>query len=168
MIRRLAADQRGVATLEFALWACCIFLVLLAGLDFGIWRVYQLRLDAAVEQGALMAFNGRDTLDQPAAGTIAGYVRAAARLPGEPVTVSASCNGSACERPDASRSCACLSTTNGANHYAPAACGSPCADGATAGYYLTLDASYPYRPAVLPQGVLAGQAITRSATIRLQ
>ncbi|WP_374650638.1 TadE/TadG family type IV pilus assembly protein [Rhizorhabdus sp.] len=55
----LAGDQRGMATIEFALLSVLFFFVMTAGLDVAMWYHQRLRLDSAVEQGAMIAFNGR-------------------------------------------------------------------------------------------------------------
>lgn len=170
-LRRLADDRRGVAALEFALWSTCFFLTALGGLDFALWRTYQLRLHVAVEQGAMMAFNARDAAGAATATSIRAYVQAAARLPGA-VQVNVTCNGGAdlacAAKGDTARTCACISTANGVTSYAPASCGSPCAHSAPAGYYLTIRASYPYRPVVLPRNAVFGGTMADSATIPLQ
>lgn len=169
LARRLRRDRRGAATIEFALWGSFVFIGMLTALDFGLWQSYQLRLSSAVEQGSILAFNGRGTLDQAAAGQIGRYVSATAHLPlPGAVTVTTGCNGGTDNCVATSRTCACIATAGTTNSYAAASCGEPCPGGSTAGYYLTIRASYPYHAVVLPDAWLDGRDMIDSAVVRLQ
>src|SRR3546814_4681003 len=83
-IKRLKSDDKGSATIEFAVFASMFFMVMMVALDFGMYLTYQLRLNAAVEQGSMLAFNNRNAID---AQQIDNYVAAASRLPGGTVPV---------------------------------------------------------------------------------
>jgi len=72
---RLAREERGMATVEFALLSVLFFFVMTAGLDIGMWYQQRLRVDSAVEQGSMIAFASRASVDQSA---VATYVAAAA------------------------------------------------------------------------------------------
>lgn len=166
MIRRLHAllrEQRGVATIEFALLTLCFFVVMLLALDFGTYFVQRSQIGSAVSAASLSAFGTRSNIpftDLPA------YVQKAARMP--ELQVSVRCNDSAtCA--NSSRSCACLTKTGsfiGAS--CGASCGSGTSAGSTAGYYLRISATTPYRAMVLPKGMLNGTSITQSVTVRVE
>lgn len=164
MIRRLLSctrDERGVATIEFALLSVLFFFVMTAGLDLGMWYQQRLRLDGAVEQGSMIAFNSRTSVD---ASAIQTYVGAAAKLAATP-TVTITCNGGTCV--NSSRTCACISGT--APTYTTAACNSTCADGSLSGYYMRINAVATSNPMLVPAAMLGGAMTqTRTAMVRLQ
>src|SRR3546814_3666456 len=110
----------------FAVFSSMFFMVMMVALDFGMYLTYQLRLNAAVEQGSMLAFNNRNAID---AQQIDNYVAAASRLPGGTVTVDVECNGSS-SCTNTSRQCACLSA-DGQSFAAAASCGAVCPSGAT-------------------------------------
>lgn len=168
MIRRhlhqLAREQRGVATIEFALLSVLFFFVMTAGLDLGMWYQQRLRLDSAVEQGSMIAFSQRTTVDAAAATTIDTYVRAAAKLSSTP-TVTITCNGGTCV--NSGRTCACISGATPT--YTTAACNSTCADGSLAGYYMKINAVATSNTMLVPAAMLGGSMVqTRAALVRLQ
>jgi Flp pilus assembly protein TadG len=171
LLSRLRREVRGVATIEFAIWSSLFFASMLVAMDFALWRTQQLRLGSAIEQGGVLAFTNRATLDNTIAQSIRTYVQTAATVTGGATpTVTVTCNGvSPCPAP-ASRTCACLSTSaTGVNSFGAAAtCGSSCAGGSTAGYYLQLRVSRPYQSAILPHAMLAGRAMVESVVVRLQ
>jgi len=158
---RLARDERGVATIELALLSVLFFFVMTAGLDLGMWYQQRLRLDSAVEQGSMIAFNSRASVDAPA---ITTYVRDAAKLSASP-TVTITCNGATCV--NSSRSCACISGSTPI--YTAAACNSVCADGSLSGYYMRINAVATANTMLVPAAMLGGQMTqTRNAVVRLQ
>lgn len=160
-LRRLAREQRGVATIEFALLSVLFFFVMTAGLDIGMWYQQRLRLDSAVEQGGMIAFNQRAAVDAPA---IATYVGAAAKLSSAP-TVTITCNGATCV--NTGRTCACISGS--APTYTAAACNATCADGSLAGYYMKINAVATSNTMLVPAAMLGGSMTqTRNALVRLQ
>ncbi|KKC24012.1 TadE/TadG family type IV pilus assembly protein [Sphingomonas sp. SRS2] len=161
---RLAREQRGVATIEFALLSVLFFFVMTAGLDLGMWYQQRLRLDSAVEQGGIIAFSQRSSLDAAAAATITTYVGAAAKLSTAP-TVTITCNGGTCV--NASRTCACISGSGPT--YTPAACNATCADGSLAGYYMKINAVATSNTMLVPAAMLGGNMVqARAALVRLQ
>ncbi len=167
-IRRLGRDTRGVATIEFAAWSAVFFMGMLIALDFGMWRTYQLRLSSAVEQGSMMAFKNRATLNGADTDAIKAYIIAAAHVPTGDVTVQATCaNGTASGACVATgRQCACISGSTPT--YVAAACGAACGDSTTAGYYLTISATVPYTPVVVANAALTGKTMADKVTVRLQ
>ena len=161
VLSRLAREQRGVATIEFALLSVLFFFVMTAGLDIGMWYQQRLRLDSAVEQGGMIAFNQRTSVDAPA---ITTYVGAAAKLASTP-TVTITCNGATCV--NTGRACACISGSGPT--YTAAACNSVCGDGSLAGYYMKINAVATSNTMLVPAAMLGGAMVqTRSATVRLE
>lgn len=161
---RLARDQRGVATIEFALLSVLFFFVMTAALDLGMWYQQRLRLDSAVEQGGMIAFSQRSSVDAAAATTIATYVGAAAKLSTTP-TVTITCNGGTCA--SSGRTCACISGSGPT--YTTAACDSTCGDGSLAGYYMKINAVATSNTMLVPAAMLGGSMTqTRAALVRLQ
>ncbi|API58238.1 hypothetical protein BSL82_02075 [Tardibacter chloracetimidivorans] len=162
-IKRLKSDDKGSATIEFAVFASMFFMVMMVALDFGMYLTYQLRLNAAVEQGSMLAFNNRKAFDKQ---QIENYVAAASRLPGGTVTVDVECNGSS-DCTGAIGQCVCLSP-DGQSFTAADSCGKECTGGSTSGFYLSIDASYPYSAVVVPNKYLEGTNIRQTAMVRLQ
>lgn len=168
MLRRLhqlARDLRGVAAVEFALYSSLFFTVVMGGLDFGEYHIARSEIDKAVGAASVSAFETRDNVDF---GGMQAYVRALAE--DNALTVTTSCNGvvGACTN-SVSRTCSCLKTDG---TYVATTCGDPCTatgttTGSTAGYYLTIRASRPFTPMLLPEGALSGKTIAREATTRL-
>ena len=165
LLLRLRDDRRGVATIEFALLSVLFFFVMTAGLDLGMWYQQRLRLDSAVEQGAMVAFNSRTAVDQAAVGT---YVAAAARLSTAP-TVTVGCNGGTNNCVNSGRTYACVSGSAPTPTYTTAALNAACADGSVAGYYMTIKAVATSSTMLVPAAMLGGNMVqTRSAVVRLE
>jgi len=169
LIRTLIRETRGAATVEFAFLTVFFFGVVMAALDVGMYFIQQSRLTEAVSSASISAFASRNAVTFTNIPTI---VSSGAGAPsGTTVSVSTVCNGTpatACT--NSNRTCACLSQTG---TYTTATCGATCtgngmSSGATAGYYMTINASYTYRPVVLPHGLLTGKTVSRSLTERLQ
>jgi len=168
-LRGLGGDERGAAAVEFALWSALFFVVVLVALDFGMYRLYQLRLSSAVAEGAMLSFNSRSSLSDSSMTGILNYVQAAPGLPGTAPTVTVSCNaasGGACV--SSGRTCKCLS--NGNFTSGTMTCGDPCSGSTagTAGYYLVLNARYTYHPVIVPNRWLSNRAMQERAVVRLQ
>lgn len=170
LLQRLAHEERGMATIEFALLSVLFFVVMTGGLDIAMWFQQRLRLESAVEQGAMIAFNSRNSVDQSAIGT---YVAAAAKLATAPV-VTVGCNGGTSNCVNTSRTCACISGTSPTPTYTALACSTSsapttCADGSLPGYYMGIKAVATSNTMLVPAAMLGGAMVqTRSAVIRLQ
>ncbi len=169
MIRRLLSglrdDQRGMATIEFALLSVLFFFVMTAGLDLGMWYQQRQRIDSAVEQGSMIAFNTRTTVDQAAIGT---YVAAASKLSTAP-TVTVGCNGGTSNCVNSGRTCACVSGSPPTPTYTATACNATCADGSLSGYYMNIKAVATSSTMLVPAAMLGGSMTqTRGAVVRLQ
>lgn len=163
--QHLAGDERGAATVEFALLTLFFFVFILLALDVAGYFVQRSQLAAAVSAASMSAFANRTSVPFD---TLPGYVQNAARLRSAP-QVSIACNGVSGGCINSNRSCACLSKSGA---YTAAVCGSVCVGGATAnstaGYYLQISAASQYDAAVLPQGMMNGASVVQSVVIRLQ
>jgi Flp pilus assembly protein TadG len=160
----LLADRRGTAATEFALLAVFFFFPLTAALDIGLWYQQRLRLDSAVEQGAMIAFGSRTNVNQAAIGT---FVAAAAKLSTTP-TVTIGCNG-AVTCVNSSRPYACMSGGPSSPVFAAAAhLNDTCGDGSLAGYYMTIDVSAASQTIIVSSSVLGGITQKRRAVVRLE
>ena len=168
ILRRLSHDRRGVAAVEFALWMVLFFITMLAALDIGSFSIERARLAQAMSSASIAAFKSRDAVNFTA---LPGYLRAAANVttPGA-LTVTVGCNGGQNNCVNTARTCSCL--TASATLVPAGSCGAPCGSGASAnsqsGYYLKMTASYPFRPALLPRGLLGNGVVSQGTTVRLQ
>ncbi|RVT94444.1 TadE/TadG family type IV pilus assembly protein [Sphingomonas crocodyli] len=162
LLARLRRDQRGVATIEFGLISVLFFAVISGALDIGIWYQHRLRLDSAVEQGGVAAFNQRSAVDANAIGT---FVAAASQLSTAP-TVTVTCNGATCV--NSGRTSKCLGGTSGDPTFTnPVA--SLCLDGSLPGYYMVIKAVASSSSVVVPIARFGGSMTqTSRAIVRLQ
>lgn len=165
LLLALRDDSRGMATVEFALLSVLFFFVMTAGLDIAMWYQQRLRLDSAVEQGSLIAFASRASVNQSAVST---YVAAAAKLSSAPV-VTVGCNGGTSNCVNSGRTYACVSGTAPTPTYTTAAANAVCADGSLAGYYMNIKAVATSNTMLVPAAMLGGSMVqTRSAVVRLE
>ena len=171
MIRRflslLRNDRSGMATVEFALLSVMFFGVMMAALDLGMWYQQRLRLDSAVEQGTMIAFNQRGTLDSAAAAAIGTFVGSAAKLSTNP-TVVVGCNGGTNNCSASNRLSYCVSGSPPNVVYTQTA-SSVCGDNSLPGYYMTISVTATSNTVIVPAAMLGGAMVqTRRAVIRLQ
>ncbi|MDT0576839.1 TadE/TadG family type IV pilus assembly protein [Croceicoccus sp. F390] len=162
---RLGADEQGAVAIEFALWSLGFFLALLAAFDFGSFYLQRSTTGEAVSAAAVQSFVTRDDVNFTA---LPAYVRTSAEIPS--LDVELACNGVAGSCTNLSRRCACLNKDGG---YTQANCGTICpvgraSTGSTAGYYLSIRASAPFSPMLLPDGVLKDSVVQQHGTVRLQ
>lgn len=160
-------DQRGVATIEFALLTCFVFAILLAALDFGMFFIQRSNLGAGVASAAVYGFSNASTVPYA---TLPAMVSAVAGAPAD-MMVTIECNGGSAPCVNQSRQCACLTDAGGFR--ATATCGEACVGSGTgavssSGYYLKVKATYQYRPTVVPAGVFGDTTLEQSAVVRLQ
>ncbi len=161
LLLRLKRDQRGVAAVEFALWSVFIFVVLMAGFDFGIYSIQKAQLAKSVSEASNFAFATRKNVD---VSQIRQYVNASTDLPGAQPTVTVTCNvNQTCV--NTNRPCACLSATG---VLSTATCNSNCSNGAPAGFFVTIEARYTYQQPIMPSGFLDGAVMVEKSTVRLQ
>lgn len=164
--RDMVRDERGSATVEFALASLFLFGIMLVGLDFGVYAQQNLRLGSAVQQGAVIAFNdrGSSTVDTSKIGT---YITATA---GGSPTMSYQCNGGSCS---ATLTAMCLTGAAASGGWptftAATVSGgvSSCADGAAPGKYLVIRATRTFQSVVVPDQYLGGKTMTQQAIVRL-
>jgi len=164
--RGFLRNQRGSATIEFAMASLFLFGIMLVGLDFGIYAQQNLRLGGAMQQAAVVAFNNRasSTVDTSSLGN---YVSAAA---GGSPTMSYQCNGGSCSGTWTSMCIGAPTTSGGWPTFAAATTsnGKPsCADGATPGNYLVMRATRTYQAVVVPDKYLGGKTMTQQVIVRL-
>jgi len=162
----LARDQRGSATVEFALASLFLFGIMLVGLDFGVYAQQSLRLGSAVQQGAVIAFNNRAaaTVDT---GSVGNYITATA---GGSPTMSYQCNGGSCSGTLTAMCLSALAGMGGWPAYTAATTSngvSSCADGAAPGKYLVIRATRTFKSVVVPDQYLGGKTMTQQAIVRL-
>lgn len=161
----LANCELGAAAIEFALLSSLFFLAVCVAMDFGSLFLERGKMNEAVSGAAVSAFTTADNVDFAA---LPGYVRALAD--DQSLSVTTSCNGNAGSCTNLNRTCSCLRTDG---TFAASTCGNSCTGGSvtagsTAGYYLTVRASQPFRPLVVPHGMLSTVQIAQQATVRLQ
>ena len=143
---RLARNQAGMSAIEFALATPMLLAVVTPVADLGIAYSQQIQVQQAAQAGAqyalLHGFNST---------AITSAVTAATKL-----AVSAT--------PAPSQVCGCPTGTA----ITTTTCGNTCANGDSAGAYVTVNAQIPYVP-TLPYSVL-GSSVTlvAQATVRVQ
>jgi Flp pilus assembly protein TadG len=151
MMRRPAwRGVSGVAALEFALCAP-LLLVMLAGLsDLGLAMRSKTRLAGGVANAATYAVLTQGTATSA---TLAAIVQTASTLSG----VQASATAAACFCPSGSPV-----------SLAVASCGSTCANGATAGSYVNITASYNYTPLMPGYGFVANTKLAEATWVQVK
>ena len=140
-------DGRGVAAVEFALAAPLLATILTVLVDFGFGFYEKMQVEDAAQAGAQYALlNGWNQTN------IQNAVTGATTLSGLTAT------------PAPSESCGCPSGTA----VAAATCGSTCANGLTAGTYVTVNAQATYTPLI--SYAVMGSSVTLSAQsmVRIQ
>ncbi|WP_404713136.1 TadE/TadG family type IV pilus assembly protein [Sphingomonas sp. MMS24-J13] len=158
-LKQLRSEQGGVAAVEFALASLFMFVVIMVGLDFGLYAQQKLRLGGAVAQAAILAYN---TQVGTSTSVISSYVQTAAKTIKTP-TVTITCNGTTtC----GDGKCSCLTSTGGFT--IAASCNAACSSGAISGNYLKIVAAAVYPSMIVPDKYLGGSTITQSAVVRLQ
>ncbi len=165
---RLAAllcQQKGSATVEFALVSLFFFGIVIVALDFGIYTQQNLKLGNAVEQASVVAFDARAS--QPAVNTsqISNYITS---IVGGAPTVTMQCNGSTtCDASaPASKCIGAPATTGGWPTFTDPSSGT-CTSGASPGYYLVIRATRTYKSVVVPDKYLNNGTMQQQAVVRL-
>ena len=77
-LRTLRRSERGVATVEFALWLTLFFTISLVAIDIAQFTIQRGRLAEAVSGASLSAFKTRDAVQFQ---SIPAYVQAMAAAP---------------------------------------------------------------------------------------
>lgn len=160
--RKLYKDCRGLASIEFAIIASLILVLLIPFLDFATFALQRQEIEQAHSKASIYAFTTKDNINKP---DIERYLRNNLNLPGRTPNITISCNG-ARNCVNINRPCACLSSISG--DFTTAQCDIVCTDGSRSGYYLTIDSSYEFDSAIFASSPLINQNITSTTTLRLQ
>ena len=119
------------------------------------------QVDESLSATAISAFDQRSNVPFT---NLPTYARALAS--DDTLSVTVRCNGVAGACTNISRACACL---NADASFTAQACGTVCtANGTTAGYYLTLDATTNFNSVIVPGQAVGNGQISRSITLRLE
>ncbi len=182
--RRAAADERGVAAVEFALLTP-VFCLLIAGVvDLGGALFTKFKLDAAVTAGAnfaqVNASNVSSTNGQTLANNIATIVETSEGSgwanddvvvnDGPSTTVSSGTSTTSGTAANADL-CYCPSGTPSSFTWGSSAtCGSACSgtDTGYAGKFVTITATKTYTPIFSGYGIVQNDTITASAAVQVQ
>ena len=148
--RKIRRRRRGTAAIEFAI-ACPVMLVFFGGVvDYGLATLDRSMLANAVAQGAYYAFMVGTGVSNT---NIQNLIQNSAGLTNVHATASAP-------------SCYCI--TGSPLALAAATCGSTCADTTTAGYYVTISATYTYTSILPVYSHLNNPMLSESAIVRLK
>ena len=163
-IRKIRSDQRGVAAIEFALWASLIGLPLIGGADFALYSMSKLRLNNALGQGVIAAFQTREAVNVT---TTRNIVTASwGNTPA--VTVTVTCNGTA-SCVNTNRPCARITGWSaGAPQFTAVACNSGCVGNSCPGYFMTIRGEATYSSIINNGRFTAPTQLDQSVTVALQ
>jgi Flp pilus assembly protein TadG len=145
----------GVSSIEFALTAPLMLILLMPVVDLGMGFYRQMQVTDAAEAGAQYALTNGAAIIANFAGsvsTIESKVTNATTLSGLTAT------------PAPSESCGCPGSTG----VVAATCNSTCSDGKTAGTYVTISASANYTPILRYSIFGTPSTLTASSMVRLQ
>lgn len=150
-LARLLHARDGVSTIEFAIVAPAIAILLVGITDFGmgLWEEMQVA-DAAQAGAAYAALNGWNS-------TSTGIETA--------VTSATSLSGLQASPAPSMMSCACPNSNSSA--LASATCGGSCPDGSTAGHYWIVNAKASYSTILPYPGITSPMNLTSKAYARL-
>ena len=140
-------DAKGVAALEFALVAPFLCTFILGVIDLGFGFQAQMAVTQAAQAGsysALLSDFNTNTIDSAVANST-GF---------DGITAS----------PTPTQSCGCPSGTG----VTAASCGSICADGQTAGTYITVSAQYQYSTILSYPGLSSPMTLAATSTVRIK
>lgn len=142
--------RRGVAALEFALSAPLLLVMLAAIADLGLAMRSKMLLASGVANAAHYA-----VLTQGAAtsATLQAIVQDASTLGSVSTTVSAA---------------SCFCPSGSPVTLLTATCGNTCSNGATAGTYQTITATYAYVPLMPGYNFIANTALSETATVQVK
>jgi Flp pilus assembly protein TadG len=159
-------QQKGSATIEFALVSLFFFGIVMVGLDFGIYAQQNLKLGHAVEQASIVAFDARSAQPIVDKTMLTNYITAT--VGGSP-TVTIRCNGATLCNASAPQS-KCIgapSTAGGWPVFSDPAANGTCASGAAPGYYLVIRATRTYKSVVVPDKYLNQGTMKQQSVVRL-
>ena len=162
-------QQKGSATIEFALVSLFFFGIVMVGLDFGIYAQQNLKLGNAVEQASIVAFDARSAQPVVDKTKLGNYITAV--VGGSP-TVTIQCNGATtCDNSAPASKCIGAPATAGGwpTFTDPTGSGSSvtCTGGGIPGYYVVIRATRTYKSVVVPDKYLNGGTMQQQAVVRL-
>jgi len=153
--------RSGVASLELGLVAPTLITICIGIADFGIVYHKQLQLSSALAAGALYAFNkGQSESGTTLSNDVASFVQSISAVSLSSVTSSV--NGG-----NVATSYYCVSG-NPATYSGPYSAGASCADGSTAGQFISISATYSYSPIFRANKAFLPGSFTQSVITRLQ
>ena len=159
---RCLRDRSGVAALELALVAPILITLMIGSIDIGAAQLRQAQITRPLAASAEYAtLAGQNNVAQATiisnAKTLAGALTGP--FIGAPTVMSAVLNNNA-----AAGSTCCPGSTWTCSTVS----GYACADGSTAGVYLTIKASYPFKALIAADTNLVGTTLSASIVARLQ
>ena len=158
-------QQKGSATVEFALVSVFFFGIVMVALDFGIYAQQNLKLGNAVEQASIVAFDARSA--QPVVNTsqLSNYITSI--VGGSPI-VTIKCNGAAtCDNTAPAAKCIGALSNGWPTFTDPPSGSATCTNGASPGYYVVIRAARTYKSVVVPDKYLNNGAMQQQAVVRL-
>lgn len=145
---RFVHARSGTSAVEFAFIAPVLATMLIGTVDFSLWMSNQMRVGNAARAGAEYAVvNGYNSVKISAA------------------IVGATGGPAICANPTPKQSCGC---PNGTTGITAATCGSTCANGATAGTYVTSSAEASHSLIFPWPGVTNPITLKASTTVRIK
>lgn len=176
--RRLRDAEAGVSAVEFGLLAP-VFLIILAGaVDLGGMLLTRLGLNESLSAGANYAIVNAGGVGATGGSALAGQL--AMLVGGSEVSVAVTVNNGptaaftdgAVETggtPAPANLCYCPATgAGGVDWGAAAICGTACPDGGSAGRFVVIEASRPYRPLLFGYGMAGDGEISVRAVIQTE
>lgn len=162
----LLRQQKGSATVEFALVSLFFFGIVIVALDFGIYTQQNLKLGNAVEQAAVVAFDSRASQPNVNTSQLSTYITST--VSGSPA-VTIHCNAATtCDGTASSKCIGAPSTTGGWPTFTdPTGSGGACANGASPGFYVVIRATKTYKAVVVPDKYLNNGTMQQQAVVRL-
>lgn len=166
VIRLLAArEERGVAAIEFAIYALGFLMIVAATVDIGLLLFTASELDAAVAAGAQYAVGNAALVGSDPAtlgSNISAIVNNANGTSWASSTVNVN-NGK-----DSSH-CYCPTGSPGSWSFgSPVTCGSSCGGGGVGGQFVTITAYRPISPLFPSFGFVASGLLSRSALVETE
>lgn len=178
----LLRREDGVSTVEFAVGAPVILLILAGTMDLGRALMTKFEVTSAISASTNYALLNADRINADSGATLAGEIATVAAsslqtgtgdvtvvinngaslrvLNGVPAETGTAANADLCYCPTMSG----YTVTWGSSK----TCGSACSGGGVAGKFVTITASKPYTPMFTNYGIVEGDAITVRAIVQPQ
>lgn len=161
-----ACEDRGVAAVEFALYALVFLMIVAAVVDIGLLLFTAAELDAAVAAGAQYAANNATLVGSDPA-TLANEIQGVVANANSAGWASSTVN---VNNSNDSAHCYCPSGTPGSWSWgSTVTCGGSCgAGGGIGGQFVTITASRAISPLFPSFGFIASGSLTRSALVETE